>query len=260
MIRGAEESPEEVIRWYADHGAAFSDHEKTIHSDQVLRALGQTDPELAFRMIEGLGIQDVEKATSVIASSARTLDQASESLAAFRNQLATFGNTEVQESLRFGVNTSLITNSFSHGFDEAVDWIGRAGFSQKELADYISRVRRSVRQDEAPRWLSCIDENITDRGIVSQVIPELVGDWTQTDHKAAAEWLEHQPDSDIKTAAVQSHALTLSRYQPEAAAQWAIKLPEGDARSTTMKMVLERWRSIDRAAADAFAEKNGIPR
>lgn len=258
MIRAAAEAPDEVIRWYEDHGAAFSERDRDIITDRVLRALGQTEPGLAFRMIKGLGIQDIGKATGAIAASARTLDQASESLAAFRNHLSTFGNAEEQDALRFGVNMSLITNSFSHGFDEAVDWIGHAGFSQKELADYIFRVRRNVRQDEASRWLGWIDENITDRSIVSKVIPDLLSDWTQTDYRAAAEWLEHQPDSDIKNSAVQSHALTLARHQPEAAARWAATMPEGEARTSTLKMVFDRWRTTDAAAADAFAEKHGI--
>lgn len=258
MVRGAGEAPGEVIRWYEEHGASFSDREKDIITDRVLRALGQTDPELAFRMIKGLGVPNIEYATGAIASSARTLDQASESLAAFREHLPAFGNPEVQDNLRFGVNRTLITNSFSHGFDEAVDWIGKAGFSQKELADYIFRVRRHVRQEEAPRWLGWIDENISDRAIVSQVIPELVGDWTQTDYMAAGGWLESQPDSDVKTSAVRSHALTLARHQPEAAARWAATMPEGDARSTTMKMVLDRWRTTDAAAADAFASQHGV--
>ncbi|WAC20573.1 hypothetical protein OVA24_04170 [Luteolibacter sp. SL250] len=258
MIRGIAEAPDEVIRWYEDHVTTFSDRERDIITDRVLRALGQTEPELAFRMIKGLGIQDIGKATGAIASSARTLDQASESLAAFRDHLPTFGNAEEQDSLRFGVNMSLITNSFNHGFDEAVDWIGTAGFSQKELADYIFRVQRNVRQDEASRWLGWIDENITDRSIVSKVIPDLVSDWTQTDYKAAAEWLERQPDSDFKTSAVQSHALTLAHHQPEAAARWAATMPEGEARASTMKMVFDRWRTTDAAGAEAFAEKHGI--
>ncbi len=258
MIRGIAEAPDEVIRWYDDHGAAFSERDRDIITDRVLRALGQTEPELAFRMIKGLGIQDIEKATGAIASSARTLDQASESLIAFRDHLPTFGSAEEQEALRFGVNMSLITNSFNHGFDEAVDWIGKAGFSQKELADYVFRVRRNVRRDEASRWLGWIDENITDRSIVSQVIPDLVSDWTQTDYKAAAEWLEHQPDSDLKTSAVQRHVLTLARYQPAEAARWAARMPEGEARTSTMKMVFDRWRTTDAAAADAFAKRHGI--
>ncbi len=258
MVRGAGEAPEEVIRWYEDHPGAFSDQEKDIITDRVLRALGQTDPELAFGMIKGLGIQNIEYATGAIASSARTLDQASESLAAFREHLPAFGNPEAQDNLRFGVNRTLITNSFSHGFDEAVDWIGKAGFSQKELADYIFRVRRHVRQEEAPRWLGWIDETISDRAVVSQVIPELVGDWTQTDYKAAGDWLESQPDSAVKTSAVRSHALTLARHQPDAAARWAMTMPTGEDRTSTLKMVVDRWRTIDAAAADAFASQHGV--
>jgi hypothetical protein len=258
MIRGLEQNPVETFEWYKKHRADFPEPTQDIIVDRVLRAAGQTDPALAFRMITDLEIRNIEYAAASIASSARTLDQASESLAAFRNSLPKFDEPQAQEAIRFEVNAALITNSFLHGYDAAMDWIVKAGFSQKELADYISRVRRHVRQDEAPRWLDWIGDNITDRAIVSQVIPELVGDWTLTDHKAAAEWLEHQPDSDVRTAAVQSHALTLSRYQPEVAARWAARMPEGDARSTTMKTVLERWRTSNPAAAEAFAKKHGI--
>ena len=261
MIRGAGTAPEEVIRWYEDHGGAFSDREKEVISDRVLRALGQTDPALAFRMIKGLGVQNIEGATGAIAASARTLDQASESLAAFRDHLPTYGTPEAQASLRFEMNMSLIGNAFNHGYDEAVDWIGKAGFSQKELADYVFRVRRNLRSsEEATRWLGWIDKNITDRTVVAQVIPDLVGDWTQADHKAAGEWLERQSDSDMKTAAVQRHALTLSPHQPEAAARWAITMPAGEARTATLKMVMERWQASDPGAAGAFAGQHDLPR
>jgi len=260
MIRGLEQNPAETVDWYKKHRADFPEPTQDIIVNRVLRAAGQTDPAMAFRMITDLEIRNIEYAAASIASSARTLDQASESLAAFRNSLPTFGEPQAQAAIRFEVNTALISNSFLHGYDEAVGWIDGAGFSQQELSDYIFRVRRNFAPEEAARWFGWIEGNITDRTVVSEVIPDLVGDWTQMDYKSAGEWLETQPEGDLKTAAIRRHALTMANHQPEEAARRAISMPAGEARDSTLKIVLERWQASDAKAADAFVEKHGISR
>jgi hypothetical protein len=61
--------------------------------------------------------------------------------------------------------------------------------------------------------------------------------------------------------AAKTTATTLSRYEPEAAAQWALTLPPGKDRDETLNQIYHAWPKTDPAAieaADAFARQHGL--
>jgi hypothetical protein len=82
--------------------------------------------------------------------------------------------------------------------------------------------------------------------------------WTRNDYQSAGQWLTTAPDGLVKNAAIRSYAETVSPYDPETAAQWALTLPPGNERERTLRRIHQNWPADDSAAKEAFARKHGI--
>ena len=88
----------------------------------------------------------------------------------------------------------------------------------------------------------------------------LIGQWTQQDYLAAGKWLKATPTGPAKDAAVSTYATTVAEYEPQTAVQWAMTLPAGEARHTTLQGIYENWPARDRAGAETFAKVHGLSR
>jgi hypothetical protein len=86
----------------------------------------------------------------------------------------------------------------------------------------------------------------------------MVRNWTQKDYAAAGKWLITVPDGPTKNAAVRSYAETISEYEPQTAAQWALTLPAGRDRENTLRKIYQHWPKEDAAAKAIFAKDYGI--
>ena len=259
MVRGMGSDPEAVVGWYRKHRGMFPARTQDRITEKLLRGTGQSNAEAAFRLIQQLEIQDEAYAVGMITNPARDTTGRNAALAALRNHLATIDDPGKQAALRFEGNSSLISNAFTQGFDQGLEWMSRAGFSDKELEEYVSRVRRDLSgPGETRKWLDWVSGNIRSEQAVTEVFRSQVGDWTRADPGAAGAWLESAPDGDAKTAAAQGYAWTIAPYHPAKAAQWAATFPPGPDRDALINHVVSSWRNIDKPAADAFAEKHGI--
>jgi len=89
----------------------------------------------------------------------------------------------------------------------------------------------------------------------------MVSGWTQSDFQATGAWLNTTPTGPLKNSAIRSYAETVSRYEPEAAAQWALTLPPGEDRDQTLNRIYKNWPKKDdasKAAAEAFKSQYGV--
>lgn len=260
MVRGMGQDPEATIRWFKENRESFPERVRDSMTERLLRGTGQSNPEAAFRLIKGLEIQNSEYAVSMITNPARDNGSRTNTLTAFRNYLQTVEDPAKQAELRFDGNYSLIMNALNQGFEPGLDWISKAGFSDKELEAYVRRVRRNLSSSETPQWLDWVGHHIKDQKVVAQTYRDQIQDWAQLDYHAAGEWLEKAPEGPAKVAAAEGYAAVLAPYYPEKAARWVETLPDGQERTAIMHQVVAKWRTTDAAAADAFAEKHGIQR
>jgi hypothetical protein len=92
-------------------------------------------------------------------------------------------------------------------------------------------------------------------------IKSLLSRWTADDYQAVGSWLAATPGGPTKNTAIRGYAETISRYEPETAAQWALTLPAGPERLATLRQIYRNWPRTDAAssaAAAAFAAQHGI--
>jgi IS5 family transposase len=83
--------------------------------------------------------------------------------------------------------------------------------------------------------------------------------WTNQNPEAVGTWLNEQPASTRKDAAVSAYAGQLAQKDGEAAALWANTITDSGARRTRVKSVVGTWAKKDGAAARAWVAGQRFP-
>ena len=95
----------------------------------------------------------------------------------------------------------------------------------------------------------------TDQQAQAAAISASVKNWTYRDPVASADWLEAQPESPTKDAALVSFSSTLSRTNPSLALDWAGNITDENKRKETVGGIIKQWYKTNPDAASEFINK-----
>jgi hypothetical protein len=256
----AEEDPQSALAWIRANG----EKSPQLVTDEIKRSVvmgaAQNDPKLAFGLIGELEMKSGDQAMSSICSAAKTPESRTATLAALRDYLQTVEAGDERDSLRRQGLSNLAMGAANEGFEKASQWLASAKLSDDELAQTVSGMSYSLKSSETAKWIQWVGESLPPEK-ANQNIRAMVDRWTQTDYKAAGEWLAAEPAGATKDASVRAYAETISRYEPEAAIEWAMTLPEGAERRQTFNQIYHNWPKDNpesTQAAEVFAEQHGL--
>lgn len=231
-------------------------------TDQALRGLIQgtasQDPKMAFGLIDELKVSDVSSAVRDIMRTAKTNEERTTVLSALRDQLGKTTDpkkTIAMESIGF---SGLASSLASDGFDSAQTWLAGANLTPNELVGFAQGLRNNDNTADNGHWIDWLGKSGLPEKQLNRNVENLMSNWTTTDYQAAGTWLGTMPDGPTKTTSVKSYAETVSPYEPEVAAQWAMTLPAGKERDATLENIHNNWPKNDPAGAEAFAKAHGI--
>lgn len=94
----------------------------------------------------------------------------------------------------------------------------------------------SARNEDKGKWIEWVGDNVP-AGSRKKMILIAVRDWTQSDYRAAGEWLAKLPDSGLKNESVRGYVDAVAKYDPEGASRWALALPDGKQRLAAMRTI-----------------------
>ncbi len=260
LAKWAKNDPLAALEWVKKNGEKFPDLVTEDAKRGMISGAAAQDPKLAFQLIGELGLKDQSQAISGIMSSAKTPEERSATLAALRGHLASLQDENARNEAAKRSIGSLARGLAQDGFESATQWIAGAKLNPSELESFADGMSHSVKSGETGQWIEWIGETLP-TGKSDDSIRNLVSNWTQNDYQAAGKWLGTAPDGPAKITSIRAYAETVSRYEPESAAQWALTLPPGKDRDETLKQIHQNWPKTDpadTAAAAAFAKAHGI--
>ena len=171
-------------------------------------------------------------------NAAKTPDDRTATLAALREHLATLTDEKAKMKLSNTAMSNFASSVAREGFDAGIQWVAEANFTPAELENFADGLQGSVKSGDNGRWIEWIGEKLPpDKA--AENIGNLVNNWTRNDYQAAGKWLGTAAEGPAKNAAVRSYAETVSEYEPETAAQWAMTLPPGKDRDETLKHIYQ---------------------
>jgi hypothetical protein len=257
LAQWAKDDPLAALEWVRNNSAKFPD----LITDDAKRGLisgtAIQDPKLAFKLIGELGLEDPSQVVTGIVRAATTPEQRTATLAALREHLANLKDEKARKDLSRSAVYGFAQNIGKEGFEAGSQWITAAGFTPAELESFAGGLYSSIKNGENGLWIEWIGENLPPQK-AAEKIESMVRGWTQTDFQAAGNWINSVPDGPTKNTAIRSYAETVSEYEPETAAQWALTLPPGKDRDSTLKSIYENWPKDDPAAKEAFKQQHGI--
>ncbi|MEM7384365.1 MAG: hypothetical protein AAF514_05415 [Verrucomicrobiota bacterium] len=132
------------------------------------------------------------------------------------------------------------------------------GLPQDERTEVqISEVAREwarIEPAEAAAWLGTQTEG---EG-TQRSMGEVMWHWTTRDPEAASTWLAEQPPSDSRDIGAEALAKAAFENDPEGALIWASTISNEERRTNSTGRYLARWNEQDAAAAQAWANQNGV--
>jgi hypothetical protein len=215
------------------------------------------DPKLAFKLIGELGLNNPSQTIDRIAAAARTPEQRTATLAALREHLANLEDEQARKNLSTRAVRKFAQNIGKEGFESGSQWVAAATFTPAEFESFAQGLCGSIKNGENGRWIEWIGEKLPPDKAADK-IESIVNHWIQTDYQAAGNWRNTAPDGSTKNTAVRRYAETVSTYEPETAAQWALTLPPGKDRENTLNRIYQNWPKDNPAAKEAFKQQHGI--
>jgi hypothetical protein len=259
LSRWAKDDPMAALDWVRKNAEKHPDLVTEDAKRGLVSGAAVHDPKLAFKLIGELGLKDRSAAVAGIFSVAKTSEERTAALAALRDHVSALAGKERGKTFSDALS-SFGSSLAGEGFESAIRWIDAAGFTPEELENLAGGMDHNVKTSETGRWIQWMSEALPPEKL-GESVSGLVRRWTENDYQAAGTWLAAAPEGPAKLASVKAYADTISRYEPEVAAQWAMTLPAGKDRSETIRTIHKNWprkAPADKEAAAAFAREHGI--
>jgi hypothetical protein len=257
LAKWAKDDPLAALEWVRKNNAKFPDliNDEAKHGLITGTAIG--NPGLAFKLIGELGIKEPTNIIPAIIETAKTPAERTSTLATLREHLATIGDEKTRTEAAHAAIGRFALSALEENFDAGSKWVESAKLTPQELESFADGLKYSSRTRESGKWIDWIGKNLPPEKAAER-IEGLVGNWTRNDYQAAGKWLATAADGPAKNAAIRSYAVTVSRYEPATAAQWAMTLPPGGDREQTLRRIYQNWPADDSAAKEAFAKEHGF--
>ncbi len=250
----AGEDPVAALEWVKANSEKHPDLITENSKIGVLSALAAHDPDLAFQTLGELALPNTPETVIQILFGARTPKVRKMILARFRDHLGTMGDAKTQQTAVNQIFRQLARSVSERGFAAAAGWTEELTPGEAEaFAAGISHNRTK----DVDQWIEWSARTLSEANM-HNVVRELMSDWARNDLQAAGSWLAQAPDDDAKIPAVQAYAGTAAALDPHTATQWALALPPGEERQSTLRTIHNRWPATDAEGKAAFGKEYGV--
>ncbi len=255
--RWARQDPLAAVEWVRKNAEKHPEIVDDDAKQSIIAGAAEHDPELAFKLIGDMRLQDTSAAIEVLVEAGKTSEQRTAILGALREHLATLPVGTERDTLLAESLETMGRSISNESFEAVRSWITAANLTPQERARFAAGLTYFSTKQDTGRWIDWMAQNLPKEEIRENV-DNLIGQWTQQDYLAAGKWLSAAADGPAKQAAIRTYAETIAEYDPQVATQWAMTLPAGQERQSTLEAIHENWPESDAAGAAAFAKEHGI--
>ncbi len=246
----AEKDPFGALEWVRKNSEKHSDLITDEAKAAIVAGAARQDPKLALSLLREVDLKETHQQVGALVRSLHGAEERDSLLAALRAD-------KKHADLLKPVLSALGGRLVGEGFETSQAWLSSANLSESETADLAEGLSPWRAMGDTGRWIEWMADKLPEQRLDSKV-GQMVEQWTRDDYQAAGEWINTAPEGPARQAAVKSYAKTLSSYEPEAAAQWALTLPVGKDRDDLLHTIHGEWKKQDEAAAADFARQQGI--
>jgi hypothetical protein len=253
----ARQDPSAALAWVRANEEAHPDIADEDARHNIIAGAALTDPGLALQLMGEMKLEDPEAAIGAVVESAEGPDKRTEVIRALRAHLSALSDAvDGKEAMAAALET-MGRDLSNEDFASVTAWMKDAALTPEEAAAFASGLSWFNTGEDTGKWIAWMGQNLPEAE-ARQGADSLIGQWTQEDYLAAGNWLAAAPEGPAKDAAVATYAATVAEYEPQVAVQWALRLPEGEEKKTTLEMIYQEWPERDAAAREVFAKEYGV--
>ncbi len=240
----AAKDPQAAAAWVVENSDQLGDR-----ASQLILTVAQQGFEPALTMINALDPKEKNQSYHYLAMGVKAGDQDKFLAALDANNLTGVNRKTAIRSL---VNSAFIKENF----ETASTWLESSDLSETDKKHIVENLHFHNVGDSAKEWLDWIGQQENNDNSTTRAASQILFGWTKNNFVAAGEWLQSQEAGPNKNRAIKTYAETLIPYEPAAAADWALTLPDGPERTQLLRNIHSSMKDQDLKAA--FAEEHGI--
>lgn len=210
-----------ALKWLRDH----PDHATDQARGDIISAVAEQDPRLAFQLITDLDLKITDYAVRQLLSSQKTLEAKSTALAGLRGYLARIEDEKIRSAVAKNSYGGFAGPVGKGSFESLTQWISKENLSTQEVSDLAEGLYISTNHGEIGKWIGWFRESLPEKQ-ADRKAWNLIGQWADSDYQAAT--------------------------------QWALTQPIGKDRENTLTHIYQRWPKEDPDGAADFAEEHGL--
>ncbi|GAA5123098.1 hypothetical protein JIN84_10945 [Luteolibacter yonseiensis] len=250
--------PMGAARWIRKNSGGPIDFNGEQSKNALIRMTARKNPRQAFQLFDELDVRPSEKIFGEMVQDLQTTQQKLEMVVALRDYCASLADETLRKNLSNSMLKSIAHTYRNGNLNELKNWFESARLTPGEISDCIgSYYYACVIPDEVGMWLEYSWTKLPLEASKERT-RFWVNNWTTDDYRNVGEWLASTPAGPMKNIAVRAYAEMIVRYQPQAAEQWAMTIPDGEYRDSTLKQLYYSWPKTDAAGREAFVKRHGM--
>ena len=253
----ARQDPAAALAWVKANEAAHPEIADEDARRNIIAGAALTDPALALQLIGEMKLEDPEAAIAAVVETSDGPDKRTAVINALRTHLADLSATVDGKEAMTEALEAMGRDLSNEDFASVTAWMKDAALTPEEAAAFTGGLSWFNTREDTGKWIDWMAGSLPEKE-ARDGADTLIGQWTQEDYLAAGNWLAAAPEGPAKDAAVATYAATVAEYEPQVAVQWALRLPEGEERKSTLEAIYQDWPERDAAARDAFAKQYGV--
>lgn len=221
----------------------------------LVTGVSKQDMRSAFGLLSEFGLEKPDDALAKIASSADSPERRTDFISLLRKH----ENLSMGKEMPEGVVATLAHGIGQDGFEVGTGWLTQSKLTAEELTRMADFIVRSAKGGEQGKWIGWLGEKLPADSRDDKVYAAMTN-WTQKDHRAAGEWLAAAPEGSVRNAAVKGFVGAVAEYDPQVATQWALTLPPGEQRESSLQLIHEKMpqgTEVQQRLRDEFSREHG---
>lgn len=258
LAKWAKGDPAAMLGWIRSHEGLFAKFVDGNNKLRIVSSAAVQHPALALRLVDQIGLNPGEKATAFreIPQQGETAEDRTNMHQAITTYLASLPAGEGKDRTSELLFHYVIYDAARDGCEAATQWFDQVGLVPTQV-DGLRESDVFLATPQPGKWIEWLGK-MESSGEVKSRMADLMGRWTYVDRKAVGEWLTSTAEGPTKKLATMAFVKTVAEFDPQMAEKWAMTLPTGEDRKSSLTKIYANWPKNDEAAKQAFRERYGI--
>lgn len=224
MFTWLKRSPELVLKWVDERESQLPQKVVSECWRAIVPAIAPSDPKLAMELFKKLepGTDNQLSAASCAAYQLETTEQFREFYQAWSS------DEQLSDKTHRAWVSSFARTLLRRPLVDRFALVESLDFQELESRELAKALLKQQQSDSPKEWLGWLAEKM---GYTEPYLSKYLDNWAMNDFKAYGNWLNSEPEGELRELGIERYVNALAPHEPQAAEDWAKSLKNAEKRN-----------------------------